>query len=223
MEPGEAVSLTAVLTDTVHPVFREDLDAPVMLLQAEGDVVGILNSFAARQPDSDHLRLWEAAGTAHADTHMVGSLADTFDCGVAINDAPMHLVAKAAFNGLERWVRTGTAPPTADRLDVDTSGSSPQVVRDADGMALGGIRTPPVDVPVDVLSGEPGPDGGTTCILFGSTVPLPDTRIAELYPSRTAYEDPYEASTNATLDAGFVLEEDRDALLGYAQPERVDP
>ncbi|MFW6066924.1 MAG: alpha/beta hydrolase domain-containing protein [Myxococcota bacterium] len=221
VDPGESISLPSVLTSTVHPVFRDDLDAPVMVLQAEGDVAGILNSFAARQPDGDRLRLWEVAGTAHADTHMVGELGDTFDCGVPINDGPMHLVAKAAFHGLETWVRTETPPPSAERIEVEPSG--PEVLRDADGIALGGIRTPPVDVPVDVLSGEPGTDGDTTCILFGSTTPLPDARIAELYPSRADYEGQYEASADATIDAGFVLEDDRAALLDYAQPERVDP
>ena len=45
---------------------------PVLDIQTETDVASILNSYAARQPDNDHFRLWEVAGTAHADAHLVG-------------------------------------------------------------------------------------------------------------------------------------------------------
>jgi hypothetical protein len=221
VEPGEAVSLTDVLFGSIQPVFRGDLDAPIMNLQAENDIVGAINSFPVRQPDSDRFRLWEPAGTAHADAHMVGDMADLIGCEEPVNNGPMHLVAKAGLHALDAWVRTGEAPPTADLLDVDPSGAA--VLRDDDGIALGGLRTPPVDVPVDVLSGEAGTGGGITCMLFGSTTPLSDERIAELYPTRADYEAQYEASTDATIQAGYVLEADRAALLDYAQPERVDP
>ena len=42
-------------------------------IQTETDVASILNSYAARQPDSDRFRLWEVAGTAHADAHLLGA------------------------------------------------------------------------------------------------------------------------------------------------------
>ena len=138
-------------------VFRTDLAAPVIDLQAESDVTGILNSVVVRQPDSDTFRLWEVAGTAHADVHLLGpTISGMLDCGAPINDGPLHLVAKAALRGLDDWVRTGEPPPEAPRLEV-TSDDPPAIRRDADGIALGGIRTPPVDVPVAVLSGIPGP------------------------------------------------------------------
>ena len=46
-------------------------------------------------------------------------IAEALDCGVPINDGPLHVVAKAAFRGLDDWVRTGDAPPEAPRLDAD--------------------------------------------------------------------------------------------------------
>lgn len=219
--PGEHADLAGSMVTTPEPVvLRSDLDAPVLMLQAEGDVIGILNSVAARQPDSDTFRLWEVAGTSHADVHLLGAIADTLDCGVAINDGPLHLVAKAALRGLDTWVRTDQAPPEAPRLEI-AEGATPTNARDADGIALGGIRTPPVDVPLDVLSGAPGPAEGLMCILMGSTMPLTDERIAELYESRDAYLAAYETSADEAIEAGFVLPEDREALIGYAQPERV--
>lgn len=184
--PGKYADLVGSFGSAVHPVLRDDLDAPVIELQAESDVTGIGGSGVVRQPDSDRFRLWEVTGTAHADAHLVGAVASVLDCGVPINNGPMHLVAKAAFRALDMWVRTGEPPPIAPRLEL-TDGASAQVVRDSDGIALGGLRTPPVDVPVDVLSGVPGPKPEIICILLGSTKPLPDARVAELYPNRAAY------------------------------------
>jgi hypothetical protein len=220
--PGEYADLAGAIGSTTHPVFRDDLDAPVFEIQAESDVTGVLNSSAVRQPDSDRFRLWEVAGTAHADVHLLGSTASSIDCGVPINNGPMHLVAKAAFHGLESWVRAATLPPTSPLLEL--TAATPQAVsRDADGIALGGVRTPPVDVPVDVLSGDPGPTPSLICILLGSTTPLPDTRLAELYTNRTAYQDQYAASADQTIQGGFVLDADRDALIAYSQPLRITP
>jgi len=50
-------------------------------------------TFSFRQPDRDRFRLWEVAGTAHADVHLVGPLASSIDCGVPINvlPPPSHL------------------------------------------------------------------------------------------------------------------------------------
>ena len=220
--PGQYAELAAAIGSNLRPIFRDDLEAPIVELQAESDVTGLLGSSAVRQPDSDRFRLWEVAGTAHADTRLVGPTADLLECGARINDGPMHLVAKAAFASLETWVRTGNPPPVAPRLELGSS-TPPAVLRDADAIALGGVRTPPVDVPVDVLSGVPGPNPEIICILLGSTTPLPDARLAELYADRAAYEAEFEAATDAVIASGFVLEADRAALLGFAQPSRIEP
>ena len=90
-----------------------------------------------------------------------------------------------------------------------------------DGIALGGIRTPPLDVPVDVLSGEPGPSSDLFCLLMGSTVPLAAERLAELYPSSEQYQDRYDAAVEEVIDAGFVLPEDAEALVGYSDSSLV--
>jgi hypothetical protein len=200
--------------------FRTDLDAPVMNLQAESDVIGVLDSAAVRQPDSDRFRLWEVAGTAHADAHTVGATAERLDCDLPINDGPLHVVAKAAYRGLVDWVRTGDPPPEAPRLEL-TADPEPAIARDPDGIALGGLRTPPVDVPAQVLSSRTGPDPSLFCLLLGSTLPLPADRLAALHPTRVVYEQDYEAATDDTIAAGFALAEDREALLGFARPSLV--
>lgn len=201
-------------------IFRTDQDAPVLDVQTETDVTSILNSYLARQPDSKRFRLWEVAGTAHADAHLLGSNAKDLDCGVPVNNGPMHIVAKAALRALTTWLTTGKAPATAPRLSM-TPGATPQLRRDADGIARGGIRTPPVDVPVAALSGAPGPSPSLICLLLGSTQPFPAPRLAELYASRAKYLKRYQADGKATIKAGFALPEDRAALLAFAEPSRI--
>lgn len=205
-------------------ILRTDTDVPILDIQTETDVTSILNSYAARQPDTEHFQLWEVAGTAHADLHLIGAaLGKLLNCRVEVNNGAMHVVAKAALHAFDTWLRTGTAPPHAPRLATNGTGAAIDVQRNADGIAIGGIRTPPVDVPVDVLSGSPGTNPSVICLLFGSTRPLTAARIAQLYPSRAVYEQRYAAATDATIKAGFALEADRAALMAYTQPSRVKP
>ena len=216
--PGQPADLVAARFDP-PPIIRTDTDVPVLEVQTESDL-DILESLQARQPDNRHFRLWEVAGTAHADAHLLGPFASALKCGVPVNNAPFHIVLKAAVRALQTWVDTGTPPPRAPRITV-TNGRHPKIARDADGIAEGGVRTPPVDVPVEVLSGIPGPEQLLLCQLFGSTTPLPQGRLAALYPSRDVYVQRYTAAVDRTIRAGFALPDDRDALLAYAQPSRI--
>lgn len=199
---------------------RDDSRVPVFIVQAESDVTGILASGRSRQPDTSTIRLWEVVGTAHQDRSNMGEMADFIDCGVPINDGPFHLVAKAALRHLVRWVTDGTAPPEASRIeigDVETL----TIARDPDGIALGGLRTPPVDVPAEVLSGTQGPSSEVFCLLLGSTTPLSTERFRELYPTAGSYEDQYSTAVRESIEAGYILEDDRDAIESYARPEHV--
>lgn len=217
--PGEYADIAGAISGTAT-IFRTDLDAPVLDIQTEGDVTSILNSYAARQPDTDRFRLWEIAGTAHADLHLVGESAEFIDCGVPINNGPMHVVAKAALRALTTWLDTGVPPASAPRLEIDDP-ESPQIRRDADGIALGGIRTPPVDVPVATLSGVAGPNPSTICLLLGSTTAFSEARLAALYESGADYADRYDAAFDATVAAGFALAEDRELMLEFADASGI--
>lgn len=213
--PGGAIDIIASIGG-VPTRIRDDLDVPVIVVESETDVL-LMNYHAARQDDSDRFRLWEIAGTAHADRFLVGERADALDCGCAINDGPQRFVVRAALHALDRWVRSGEPPPRADRLALD---EQPAFVRDTDGIVLGGIRTPHVDTPVDVLSGEPAPSAGMACMLLGTTRPLPQPRLIEIHGTADAYLAAFAAATAAAIDTGFVLADDRDAVLADARPER---
>ena len=206
-------------------IFRTDTDVPVFDLQTESDVAGILASFRARQPDTDLVRLWEAAGTAHADRHLIGRrAADALDCGPPINDGPLHVIAKAALRHFVDWVTDGTPPPTAPLLELSASGAGEleqRLSRDVDNLALGGLRTPPVDEPTRQLSGAPYRIDELVCLLFGSTRPMTKRRLSELYADRADFVRRFAAGVDAAVADGFVLPEDRKALSGYAHPGLV--
>jgi hypothetical protein len=216
-KPGQNIDITSTLGGQPTKI-RTDGKAPVLVLQTETDVAGILDYYPATQPDSATFRLWEVAGTAHVDKYQLGNIAAYFGCPAPINAGPDHFVADAALHELTTWVDHRTPPPHAARLDVVSPG---HYALDANGNAKGGVRTPVVDVPVDTLSGLPEPNSSVVCILAGSTKPLSAARLAALYPSRAEYLAAFTRSTDVTVKAGFVLAADRAALLAEAQPTRI--
>jgi hypothetical protein len=216
-EPGQGIDVASSIGGAAAKL-RTDGRAPIIVVQTETDILGVLGAYPARQADSARLRWWETAGTAHADRYIVGSLADSLGCAAAVNDGPGRFPPRAALHDLDRWVRGGTPPPKAPRLAVDTA--TQQYVRDQLGIAKGGIRTPLVDTPVDVLSGA-SPGGSIACILFGSTKPLTTAQLQARYPSRADYLREYRAATQKAIAAGFVLPADRGELLSMAQPQRI--
>lgn len=219
-EPGAGIGIADAIGGTPTTI-RTDGDAPVIVVETETDLIGILNYLPARQDDDDRFRLWEIAGTAHADRFQVGGMEDMLGCSQPINRGQQAFVVRAALRALDTWAANGTAPPEAPRLDVDETGAAPAFVLDDNGMATGGVRTPVVDAPVDTLSGAAPEGSSIVCLLMGATTPLPAERLAELYTSADDYTAQYEAATDAMIDAGFAVPEDRDEILADADPSRI--
>ena len=215
---------------------RTDGTAPVVVLQTETDVFGALASLGSRQPDDDRLRLWEIAGAAHADTYLMSAaftdsgrlspaelaalLTPTDDlfgvaCAAPVNSGPQqHYVAQAAIAALDRWVRDGTPPPVAARLDTGEAGGPH---RDELGIATGGVRSPWVDVPTAVLSGLGQEASAGPAFLFGSTCPLPAGALRRLYPAGAAdYGPAFRAAAERMAGAGFLLAEDVEEAVAVA-------
>jgi len=220
--PGQSISIVDAIAGPPTRI-RNDLDVPVLQLETETDVVSVIGFLPARQPDTDTVRTWEVAGTAHADKGLIGPVADSLDCGAPINDGPHGFAVRAAVRHLDTWARTGEAPPSMPPLEVDESGAEPVIRRDADGIAQGGIRYPVVEVPVETLSGDPGPGTDIICLLTGKTVPFTPERLAELYPTSDAYLSAFGEATDASVEAGILLAEDRQAMLDQAQPDLLNP
>ena len=235
---GDGVQLSAVM-GAGHRI-REDVRVPVLTFQSETDVV-TLGGGRSRQEDFDRFRLWELAGASHFDTY--GLLASQIDQeGVAVEelarrlaptDKPMglaagspvnsgpqqHYVLGAALHHLERWVREGAAPPEAPRLlAADATGS--RLLRDELGIVRGGIRTPWVEAPSAVLSGD-SPGGEGFLFLFGRTVCLDEATLQRLYPEGPAeHRRRFEAATARAVREGFLLEADAGEICALARHGR---
>jgi hypothetical protein len=240
---GSGISVAA-LSESPEPAIsvpgaaqiRSDLNVPVLLFETETDLT-FLGYAKAPQADSDHLRVWEVAGTAHADTYTVGvgmgdlgnspnvaklvltkSAFPGFSCDLPINSGPQHFVLSAAVAALNRWVRQGTLPPSGPPLEAILS-SPITLKRDAHGNALGGIRTPEVDVPIATLSGEL--PGFSLCSLFGSTTPFDAATLAALYPDHNAYVAAFNAATDRAVQAGFILQPDAELMNAEAAASNI--
>jgi hypothetical protein len=214
--PGQPIDITQGLGGT-PTIIRTDTDAPVIMVETESDVVGLLGYLPASQPDTPKIRTWEVAGTSHVDTYQLGSVATAFGCTLPVNSGPDHYIVASALAHLATWSAGGAPPTEAARFDIVGG----QYVRNSDGIIEGGIRTPQVDVPVDVLSSKTDPGGSIACLLAGSTVPLSPARLAQLYPSKQVYLSEYTKATDAAIAAGFVLPQDRAEMLSEAQPGRI--
>jgi hypothetical protein len=215
---------------------RTDARVPVLTVQGETDVV-LLGGGLARQPDGDRLRLWELAGAAHFDSYGIragyhddGSLPPDrlrhklrpmsspigFRTSVPSNSGPqLHYVLQAAVEGLRRWVVDAVPPPSA-RVLATRRFQPLRLSRDGNGIAIGGVRTPWVSVPVATLSGLGQRTAGLG-ILLGSTRPWTADALAHRYPDgRSQYLEEFTAATRQTVRAGFLLPDDESEIRSLA-------
>ncbi|BBY63428.1 alpha/beta hydrolase domain-containing protein [Mycolicibacterium helvum] len=224
---------------TLPVPFRADVRVPVLTVITETDLLGarLLGYVHARVPDTEHLRVWEIPGSAHADNYTIGvgfidNGAVPLDQIVAayaptnnlmgqqlphfINFAPQHhYVLQAAIAGLHDWVRSGRPAPSAPQIAL-TGTDPPAIALDADGVATGGLRTPWVDVPSARTSGASA-DDNVLLAIFGSGEPFDTETLARLYPGgRAEYLERFTAALDAAIGGGFLLAADRLEILELA-------
>lgn len=208
---------------------RTDLDVPVFQIVTETELFelgggpGPASFVAARQPDTDRIRTWEIAGTAHSDAHALrilhpqytsqfGTIKDLAALVPIVNDGPQAEVAAAALRSLDTWASGGASPPSAPPIETTDTG----IVRDEFGNARGGVRTPHVDVPVATLTGETVrvPNNGATVAL------APET-LAALYTDHDTYVARFAEATDRAVAGGFLRFDDSRALVAAARSRRV--
>lgn len=201
-------------------LIRDDIDQKVFQFQTETDVTGMLAFLPARQPDTDKLRTWEVTGTAHADQYIVDFNASMASEGAVqctgANSGPQYRVIRAALHSLHLWLKDGSAPAKGEVLKTDAGG---KLMKDAHGNALGGVRSPDVDVPIKTLSGDPPADnsGSFWCFLFGSTTPFTPEELKKLYPTHEDYVSQVKEAANRAHEAGFLLEPEAQGFVRDAE------
>ena len=203
---------------------------PVIWLRTQGDFF----SFAYRRADSDapgdQFRLWELAGPTHDSITIFQNFApdaDIIKAGVTppnpavcnyqyITDLPYEYNFNAAAQALKAWVVDGIAPPHADRMVYDPSGNN---VLDQYGNALGGVRTPYLDVPIWTYHMGAGPV--FTCLVLGYKTPLSPDVIQQLYPQHGTYVSQVAQDTQRIVKEGFIPSYDASNIITQAAQAAV--
>jgi hypothetical protein len=202
-----------------------------MIFETETDVV-LLGYAAARQADTDLIRTWEVAGTAHGDYYTfvsgrddaVGdpvfasvveadSILGFITCDKPMNNGPQHYVFNAAVRALNAWTAGGDPPPASPRLELNDDASD--FLYDDLGNVLGGIRTPYVDTPSAILRGEANL-GNSFCFLFGTTSLFSAQQMASLYVDEAGFVTAVTEAADVAVAAGFLLQEDANAIIAWA-------
>lgn len=207
---------------------------PVMAVLTQGEVIASQPYLREDSDDpADRFRLYEVAGAAHIDAAPyigMASMADQTAGGnaqgtpswpfnlrcdpeIPLQEFPLQsYVLDAAFADLDAWVKKGTAPPRAARMEV-TDG---KVALDEYGNGRGGVRSPYVDVPVArYFTTAPGPG---TCREMGYGVRFDWARLEALYGSYKHYAGKVDRSVERMQKERLVTEGDarrmRENLLG---------
>jgi hypothetical protein len=189
----------------------EDFSTPIFMLNEENNEIP--------QPDSDRLVGWEEAGISHAPKHWQDYADATADRDLAvpsplavipdscsINRGSVDYSARAMSEAIERYLADGTLPPSAPRMERDASG---ELVRDADGLAKGGLRHPFIEVPVAYNSGE-------GCVLWGIYEPWSAEKVRSRYPTHCDYVTKLTAWADQQAAARFLIPADRDDAVAKA-------
>ena len=216
---------------------------PVIRIVAQTDVLG---TFRRRRPDSDEAadryRLYEVAGAPHADAYFYRHIPSTKDQAavgtpafvaqwpfaevctppIPLMEFPvMRYVVDAAFANLDRWVRDGTPAPRAERVTV-RNGGTPQaaIVTDEFGNALGGVRSPYLDVPTATYSAStPGPG---TCGNLGHKEAFTWERLETVYGGYAKYAARFNQAVDAQVRARWLTESDGRKIKADASALRTN-
>jgi hypothetical protein len=105
-----------------------------------------------------------------------------------------------------RYLQTGKMPPPAPRIKTDAGGN---IVRDAKGLAEGGLRHVFVQVPVSY-------NAAMGCPLFGTYNQWSAAKIRSIYPSHAIYLSNVSAWSTYEVQKGWLLPEDRADVLRKA-------
>jgi hypothetical protein len=185
-----------------------DFSTPIFQLNEENS--------QAPQPDNPHYRVWEEAGTAHAPAAWWGYIskeqqrdellpgtADAVNTACSVNHGSVDYSSRAMSTAVSKFLASGRLPASQQRVKVDGSGN---IVRDANGLAEGGVRQPFVQVPVGYNSSE-------GCPLWGTYTPWSAAKIKSLYPTHKDYLRKLKAAADSDVKAGTLLAEDRADVL----------
>jgi hypothetical protein len=114
----------------------------------------------------------------------------------------------STFANLDQWVRNGVAAPRGALIEVKNPGTpQAEIARDEIGNAIGGVRTPYVDVPTAIYHSGHGtaPGCGNN---FGYTEALDWARLDKLYGSYKNYATKMGQAVDRSVKDRWITESD---------------
>ncbi len=223
----------------------KSVGVPVIRVVAEGDVIAGL---PFRRPDSDvaadRYRLYEVAAAPHMDIryyqHMPaiddqtktgqpafsGNWPFAYNCDRNIGgllDLPVFQVTlNAAFYHLDQWVRKGTAPPRAERMQLkDPDTPKATIATDPNGNGLGGVRSPYVDVPTATYFVHT--PGQAVCNNLGYKMAFDWTKLESLYGSSKNFNTKVNQKVDQLVKDGWILDADAKRIKSELIPAAGKP
>ena len=205
-----------------------NVGVPVIAVATQGEIPA---TAVARREDSDapgdRFRLYEVAGAGHIDRSAYTGFPSMDDQAAAGNaqgtpewpftapcTPPIPLMGTpilgtaydASLDALDRWVRHGVPAPRAARIALASGTTPPVVATDEFGHAVGGFRTPYVDVPV--ASYATNSQGPGACAEMGSVKAFDAARLASVYGTRQKYEAKLDAAIARLRKERWLTEDD---------------
>jgi hypothetical protein len=116
---------------------------------------------------------------------------------------------------LARWAEKGVAPASAPRIELATTGEVSTSKTDQYGNALGGIRSPLLDVPLSKY--EARSTGFGPCWQTGNETLLPADTLKQLYGDAPGYMTKFTKALDSAIKKGYLLELDRQTILDVQQ------
>ncbi|MFI5047187.1 MAG: alpha/beta hydrolase domain-containing protein [Acidimicrobiia bacterium] len=188
---------------------REDLGIPIIVLNSEFEAE---QCWPNTQPDTDEVRWWEIAGTAHMGLvapEMMDAMRSALPGACTVSFAPAN---RAALHALRRWLDGEGPPPHQPRLLK--TGEPPAFPRDEHGNALGGIRWPDVEAPLGTHVGESPSEGYVQ--LMGHSAAFPPEKVRALYPDHATWLAQYTAAVDRLVEDQVVLPDDAAGMIARA-------
>ena len=220
---------------------RPRLDLPTKLFKVLTETDVWRGQAAVRVPDTNTTHTWEIAGASHVGAAMIspdkkdfrGILGGILDREIRPQAQPIQCVRPYA-SDVETWAVYSAAYPHSTAgsrressrrppvpIQVSAAPQPPElatIVRDNNGIAVGGIRLPRVVQPTALNTGENLPTNATDpnsrfCTLFGTRIAFDAAKLKLLYPSRAAYTREVKRVVDELVQGGFVLKADAPTLI----------
>jgi hypothetical protein len=183
----------------------------------------------------DRYRRYEIAGASHMnmmavslwpnpeDMAKAGITAPPPNCSefatYGMTDFPSEYFMRGAFANLDAWVKSNIAPPEGSRIKVEPvpEGAKPTwppsvtVKVDKYGNAVGGVRSPYLDVPTGTYyahSTPANPESVLFCALEGYKVPFAKDLLTNLYPTHSKYLKQVNTQVDKLVKARLITASD---------------